>query len=107
MELLRGAVYQANLGGEGDDPKLWIVVSPNGRNRNLGSALVIRVTTTPKYLDLASVVALPDSEIIHGWVRCDTLTVMWDDEPVKQIGGLSSFAMREIGRGLLAAIGLD
>lgn len=107
MELLRGRVYLANLTDQDDaEPKPWIVVSRNGRNRGLGNALAVRVTTTNKYTELASVVQLPDGECIHGWVRCDDLTKMWDDEPVRELGALSAHALRTVERGLRGALDL-
>lgn len=104
MELLRGRVYLADL--ESGQPKPWLVVSPNSRNRGLRSALAVRITTTNKYTDLDTVIQLPDREVVHGWVRCDSLTVMYDDEPEQELGALSPRAVRMIEPGLKAALGL-
>lgn len=104
--LLRGRVYLANLAESGDAPKPWLVVSNNARNRGLGSALAVRITTTAKYADLATVVELPAGECVVGWARCDELTTLWPDEPVRELGGLSPRAMRGIELGLLAALGI-
>lgn len=101
--LLRGQVYLADLEGE---PKYWLVVSPNPRNRAFGSALVVRLTTTNKYVELDSVVAIPAQESFQGWVRCDSLTIMYEDEPIKVVGALSVAGMRELEPGLKAALGL-
>ena len=107
MDLIRGRVYLANLAEPGDEPKPWVVVSNNGRNRGLRTALAVRVTTTPKYQELPSVVAVPDGETVHGWVRCDSVTVLYDDEPVREVGGLSRPAMRAIEAGLKHALGMS
>lgn len=104
MNLLRGAIYKANL--ESDESKLWLVVSPNARNIALGSALVVRLTTSHKFTELASVVHIPDGEVVHGWIRCDTLTLMYSDEPEQKVGGLSKPAMAVVERGLKAALGI-
>ncbi len=105
MNLLRGAIYKANL--ESDESKLWLVVSPNARNMALGSALAVRLTTSQKYTELSSVVHIPDGELVHGWIRCDSLTIMYSDEPEEKIGALSKFAMSTVERGLMAALGIS
>lgn len=107
MDLVRGGVYLANLNSDSSaDPKYWVVVSNNQRNRSFKDALVVRVTTTDKYTELASVVELPAGEVLHGWVRCDNLTTMYDDEPIKLAGHFSVAAMREIEAGLRATLGM-
>lgn len=106
LELHRGRVYLADLTDEGGEAKPWVIVSNNARNRGLSSALAVRVTTTNKFNDLDSVVELPGGECVHGWVRCDSLTTMWEDEPTKEVGGLSAPAMRAIEGGLRAALGM-
>lgn len=104
MELIRGRVYMADL--ESGEPKPWIVVSNDSRNRALGSALAVRVTTTNKFTELPSVVALPAGECVSGWVRCDNLTTLYADEPTKALLGLSRPAMARIEDGLKAALGM-
>lgn len=107
VQLFRGRAYLANLSNEAAaQPKIWVVVSNNGRNKGLENALAVRVTTTNKYTDLPSVVLLPDNEIVHGWVRCDDLTTIWEDEPIRELGGLTSAAMRVIESGLRGALGM-
>lgn len=106
MELIRGRVYLANLGAENADPKYWIVVSSNLRNNAFKDALAIRVTTTDKYADLPSVEKLPDGECIHGYVRADTLTTIYGDEPTKSVGGLSVTAMKRVESALRGALDL-
>ena len=106
MELLRGRVYLANLSGEGDEPELWIVVSNNARNKGLRHGLAARVTTTNKYATLDTVAQIPDGECIHGWALADSMTWLYSDEPIKEIGALSREAMRHVERALRAALDL-
>jgi mRNA interferase MazF len=87
--------------------KPWIIVSPSARFRALGSALAVRVTTTSKNAHLPTVVQLPDGECVVGWVICDTLTTMWDEEAQGERGGLSRNAMRIVEEGLHAALGME
>ncbi|QIK63611.1 type II toxin-antitoxin system PemK/MazF family toxin [Leucobacter viscericola] len=104
MDLIRGRVYMADL--ESGELKPWVVVSNNNRNRSLGSALAVRVTTTNRFAELPSVVALPDGECVSGWVRCDSLTTLYADEPTKALLGLSRPAMALIEDGIKAALGM-
>ncbi|MGO1543587.1 MAG: type II toxin-antitoxin system PemK/MazF family toxin [Gulosibacter sp.] len=105
MELRRGRIYLAKL--ETDEPKYWLVVSNNQRNRAFRDALAVRITSTNKFTELDSVVPLPTGEILTGWVRCDSLTTMYEDEPIKDVGGLSPAAMRAVESGLRAALGMQ
>nr|WP_314844329.1 type II toxin-antitoxin system PemK/MazF family toxin [uncultured Microbacterium sp.] len=104
MELLRGHVYLAKLNTE--TPKYYVVVSNNQRNRSFGDALVVRVTSTDKYTELDSVVELPPGEFLTGWARCDNLTTLYDDEPIKDAGQFSANAMHAIEAGLRATLGM-
>lgn len=106
MDLYRGRVYLANLGEEGAQPKLWLVVSYNGRNRGLHDALAVRITTTAKYLDLPSVAKIPDGESVQGWVRCDSLTTLYEDEVIREVCAFSRPAMQEVERALKGALGI-
>ena len=101
---VRGRVYLAAL--ETDERKPWIVVSNNGRNRGLGHALVVRVTTSSKYSQLDTVGRLPDGECVHGWVLGDSLTWIYGDDAAEEIGGLSRPAMRIVEATLPAALGM-
>lgn len=105
MDLLRGRVYSAPL--DMDEAKLWLVVSNNARNRGLRDALVVRLTTTAKYQDLDSVVAIPGGESVMGFVRCDSLTTMYEDEPEREVCALSSRAMKAVEAGLRATLGMS
>ncbi|MDR0594393.1 MAG: type II toxin-antitoxin system PemK/MazF family toxin [Bifidobacteriaceae bacterium] len=102
MAFIRGNVYFADLGaGE----KRWLVVSNNGRNNALGSALAVRITTTPKP-PLRSIVRLGGGESVAGSVLCDDITVIYDDDPHRHAGALSPAAMAGVARALGVALGL-
>lgn len=104
-EFRRGSVYLADLGAP--EPKYWVVVSNNRRNKGLDSVLAVRVTTTDRHRDLATCIELPHGECLYGYVLCDTLTEMFEDDVVKRHGALSPTAMGAIGEGLKAALALD
>lgn len=103
-EFVRGAVFLADLGG-GKRP--WIVVSNNHRNRSLDNVAAVKVTTTAKYTSLATVVTLPEGECISGYVRCDSLTMIYKDEFDRHLGGLGRQTMAEVAEGLKAALSLS
>ena len=110
---LRGEVHEVDLGivepgGTPVPPKPWLIVSPNPRNRGLGTFLAVRITTTGKHAELPTVVALPHGEVVHGWVRCDSLeTIYPEDLTGRRWGALSREAMWDVEAGLAAALGLD
>lgn len=88
-----------------DEPKLFVVVSNNSRNRNLPSVLGVRLTTTAKPR-LPSIVELPVGEPVMGRAVCDDITELWEDEVIATLGGLSVKAMAAINRGLAAALAI-
>lgn len=104
MSFVRGRVYEADIEGVG--PKFYLVVSNNVRNRNLGSALVVRLTTTSKH-PRPSIVDLPDGEAFNGRVLCDNVTTLYDDDNARDAGALSARTMTAVGDGLKAAFDLD
>lgn len=104
-EFRRGSVYLADLGAP--EPKYWVVVSNNRRNKGLESVLAVRVTTTDRHRDLPTCIELPHGECLHGFVLCDSLTEMFEEDVVKRHGGFSPAAMAAIGKGLKAALDLD
>ncbi len=102
--LRRGVIYAATLSEEVGE-KYWLVVSNNQRNRNLGSALAVRITTTVR-IERPSRVALPPEGAVTGWALCDEITVIYDDEPAAELGGLSATTMADINIGLMAALAI-
>ena len=98
----RGRVYYADLGA-GDKP--YLVVSNNGRNRQLGSALVVRITTSAKP-PLDSVVQLSPQDPLVGRVLCDDINVLYADEVKREGGALSLPTMVRVAAGLRAALAI-
>ena len=102
MAFIRGNVYFIDL-GYGEKP--FVVVSNNQRNRSLGSALAVRITTTPKP-SLASIVELGLTEPVIGKVLCDDIETIYDDEPHRHAGALSPAALAGVGLSLKIALAL-
>lgn len=102
MAFIRGNVYFADLGA-GDKP--WLVVSNNGRNDALGSALVVRITTSVKP-PLASIVELSSADPVVGRVLCDDITVLYDDDLHRHTGALTLATMNKVGAALRIALAL-
>ena len=100
--LTRGRVYYADL-GRGDKP--YLVVSNNGRNARLKSALVIRITTSAK-TQLDSIVDLAPQDPLVGRVLCDNINVMYADEVKRDGGALTPGTMMRVAAGLRAALAL-
>jgi mRNA interferase MazF len=89
-----------------DGEKYFIVVSNNARNRALDSALAVRLTSSRKP-SLPSIVSVPGHEVVPGgFIVCDDIYEVFDDEIVADIGALSPATMRAVEAGLKAALGL-
>ncbi len=101
--LTRGQVVQANLGL--DEPKLFVVVSNNQRNKNLGQVLAVRLTTSRKP-PIPSIVELGHPEVFVGRAVCDDISEIYEDEVLTIRGALTGGAMARIGAGLRAAVSL-
>lgn len=102
MAYVRGQVFWADIGA---GRKPYLVVSNNPRNRNLGSALVVRITTTPKPA-LASIVALGPADPLVGRVLCDDITVLYADDRTEPAGALAPATMRQVDAALRVALAL-
>jgi mRNA interferase MazF len=102
---LRGQVFHVDI--EGIGPHYYLVVSNNERNVHLGDVLAVMLTTTaptsrrPSYVQLAK-----GHDPFEGWVKCDDIGPLYQDElgPVK--GALSRGTMRQVKAGLAAALSL-
>lgn len=101
--LARGQVVQADIGLA--EPKLFVVVSNNRRNRNLGQVLAARLTTTPKPR-IPSIVPLSHDDGLSGSVVCDDIVEIYEDEVLGVRGALSPITMRAVNDGLRAALDL-
>ncbi len=106
--LLRGTVILTRDIAGTSEPKPYVVVSSNRRNKsNFPSVLVVRITTTYKYDTLPSVVRLPDGESFSGYVRCDDIEPLYrNDDTYQVVGSLSPHAMGLIDDGLRASLDL-
>lgn len=105
MNLVRGRVYSAVV-SENVGEKLYLVVSNNQRNRALHTALVVRLTTSPKP-PLASIVQLPNDEQFAGSrVLCDDIEDLYEQEVREDAGGLSPRAMAMVDTALKSALDL-
>jgi mRNA interferase MazF len=99
----RGQIVRADVGLS--EPKLFLVVSNNRRNRNLGSVLGVRLTTTDKP-DIPSIVVIPPGEVVVGRVLCDDITLLYDEEIIQVRGALSPRLLKSVERGLASALGM-
>ena len=102
--LTRGQVIQVEL-PHLDEPKLFVVVSNNRRNRALPSALGVRLTTSPKPA-IPSIVELGHPESFVGRVVCDDITEIFEDEVRGLEGGLTTAGLDAVDAGLRAALDL-
>lgn len=99
--LLRGNVIRVEIGLS--EPKLFLVVSNNRRNRQLPQVLAARLTTSPKPA-LASVVEIEHPEVFIGRVVCDDIVEIYEDDVIAILGGLSPTTMQQVSAGLAAAL---
>jgi mRNA interferase MazF len=103
-DLTRGRVIWFELPEQGHKPGL--VVSNNARNRNLRSALVVRITTSAKP-DIPSIVPLgPADEPLVGKVLCDDIIEVYPEEVRRDGGAVSPATMRQVEDGLKHALGI-
>ena len=103
--MLRGRIYRAHLAHVGAD-KFFLVVSNNRRNRAFEQVLAARLTTTPPKAERPAMVPLGQDEVMTGWVSCDDLETVYDDEVRADVGAITAQAMRRVEAGLRAALGM-
>jgi mRNA interferase MazF len=104
-EMLRGRVYRAHLTHVGED-KYFLVVSNNRRNRAFEQVLAARLTTTAPRADRPAMVPLGPEEVMTGWVSCDDIEALYEDEIRADLGAITASAMRRVEAGLRAAFGM-
>lgn len=102
---MRGRIYRARLAHIGQD-KFFVVVSNNRRNRAFEQVLAARLTTTPPRAGRPAMVVLGPGEVMAGWVSCDDIETLYDDEVRADLGAVTAAAMRDIEAGLHAAFGM-
>ena len=104
-DMLRGRIYRAHLTHIGED-KFFLVVSNNRRNRAFEQVLAARLTTTPPRDQRPAMVPLGPGEIMTGWVSCDDIETLYDDEVRADIGAIAAPTMRRVEASLRAAFGM-
>jgi mRNA interferase MazF len=104
-DMLRGRIYRAHLSHIGED-KFFLVVSNNRRNRAFGQVLATRLTTTSPKAERPALVPLGPEEVMTGWVSCDEIETIYDDEVRADVGAVTAPAMRRVEAGLRAALGM-
>jgi len=104
-DMLRGRIYRVRLAHIGED-KFFLVVSNNRRNRAFEQVLAARLTTTPPKAERLAMVPLGPEEVMTGWVSCDDIETIYDDEVRADVGTLTAPAMRRVEAGLRAALGI-
>src|SRR5882724_1617679 len=104
-DLLRGRIYRAHLAHIGDD-KFFLVISNNRRNRAFEQVLAAGLTTTPPKAERPAMVPLGPEEVMAGWVSCDDIETIYDDEVRADVGAVTASAMRRVEAGLRAALGM-
>jgi mRNA interferase MazF len=104
-DMLRGRIYRAHLAHIGED-KFFLVVSNNRRNRAFGQVLAARLTTTPPRDERPAMVSLGPGEVMTGWVSCDDIESVYDDEVRADVGAISAASMRRVEAGLRATFGM-
>lgn len=102
---VRNRVYYAVT-----DPKIgekpFLVVSNNGRNNALKTALVVRLTSTVKKIELPSIVETTHQDPFYGRVLCDDIFELWPDEVTRDAGAMTPDTMLRVAAGLRAALAL-
>jgi mRNA interferase MazF len=104
-DMLRGRIYRAHLAHIGEDT-FFLVVSNNRRNRAFEQVLAARLTMTPPKAERPAMVPLGPEEPMTGWVSCDDIETIYDDEVRADAGAITAPAMRRIEAGLRAALGI-
>jgi mRNA interferase MazF len=104
-DMLRGRIYRARLAHIEAD-KFFLVVSNNRRNNAFEQVLAARLTTTPPRSQRPAMVPLGVGEIMTGWVCCDDIETLYDDEVRADVGAVSAPTMRRVEVGLRAALGI-
>lgn len=101
--LTRGRIYLADIGF---GRKYFLVVSNNRRNGKLDSVLAVRITTTSKQ-GLPSAVQLTSDDSLTGWVCCDDIGPLFEEEVISDAGAVSARTMIAVNRALGHALGIS
>ena len=105
MTYVRGRVYGAVI-NERIGEKYFLVISNNQRNRALGTALAVRLTTTTKP-PIPSIVRLDRTDApFTGSVVCDDIVELFEDEG-RDLGALRPQTMLRVNEALAFALALS
>lgn len=99
---LRGQVYRVDVG---HGPKPWVVVSNNGRNRQLRNVVGVRITTTPKP-ELPTIVRLEPADPLVGVVLADEIVSLRRELLTSPLGALSPSTIMKLNQALRIALAL-
>lgn len=102
----RGELWAATLPGMPSE-KYYLVVSNNRRNQKLGTALVVRVTSSVHKPLVGSMVEIPHGEPLMGRVLCDEIEWMYPEDARAKVGAFSPATMRRVALGLKAALDIE
>ncbi|MFF1878626.1 type II toxin-antitoxin system PemK/MazF family toxin [Leifsonia sp. NPDC058230] len=100
----RGEVWAAKLPGTPTE-KYYLVVSNDRRNAALGTALVVRITSSPNRPSIPTIVEIPEGECVFGRVLCDEIEWLYPEDVRAKLGAFSAQAMQAVTAGLGAAVG--
>jgi len=105
VQPMRGQVYRVKLGRH--DPKPYVVVSNNVRNRALDSVLAARITTTDKSR-IPTAVSLGSDGPQVGYALADDIVEVWKDELAvgEYLGSLAPMKLLQLNVALGQALGL-
>lgn len=104
---VRGRVHRVYLDtGEQDERKPFLVVSNNQRNADLGDCPAVRLRPTRREPRTTRVPLGPADPPPRGFVSCDEITHVFDDELLEDPGALSHVTMTAVGKGLKTALAL-
>jgi hypothetical protein len=65
-----------------------------GATRALRQVLAARLTTTPRRDVRPALVTLGPAAVMTGWVSCDDIETVYDDEVWEDVGAITAPAMR-------------
>ena len=99
----RGQIYRVDI-GYGAKP--WLIVSNNGRNRNLSDVLAVRITTTAKHVELPTWVRLETGDPLVGCVNTDDLQQLGRDELGDLLGVLTPRTIMRVNEALRVVLAL-
>jgi len=104
--VLRGQIWLADVGLA--EPKRFLILSNNDRNRRLRDVLGVRMTTADKP-PMPSIVAFESGEVSESrtFAVADDIVPLAKGALVRRVGGLSIGQMRRVEEAVKAALSLS